>query len=57
MKKCRVLRTHIIVWVLAELSASVLHSRPLDPLSNAVVFFSLRLSTVWAVLTGLSGTD
>lgn len=57
MKKCRVLRTHIIVWVLAELSASVLHSRPLDPLSNAVVFFPLRLSTVWAVLTGLSGTD
>lgn len=37
-KKCTVLR-HIIVWGLAELSASVLHSRPLDPLSNAVVFF------------------
>lgn len=56
-KKCRVLRTHIIVWVLAELSASVLHSRPLDPFSNAVVFFTLHLSTVSAVLMGLSGTD
>lgn len=38
IKNCTVLRTHIIVWVLAELSASVLHSRPLCPLSNAVVF-------------------
>lgn len=38
IKKCTVLRTHIIVWVLAELSASVLHSRLLGPLSTAVVF-------------------
>lgn len=50
------LRKHIAVWVLAELSASVLHSRSLGPLSDAAVF-SPRSNAIWAVLTCLPGTD
>lgn len=54
--KTQSLRKHIAVWGLAELSASVLHSRSLGPLSDAAVF-SPCLSAIWAVLTCLPGTD
>lgn len=56
------LRKHIVVWVLAELSASVLHSRSLVPLSDIAVFFSpleCSLGCVdafgWNGLTGVKG--